>query len=260
MKFIRSFLLFIVISIIPLVLMYLMLGGAVRTFFMLSYLVIFLLVFKFSDKFILLFLNAREIIEADNSFLFQTFKSNCYRSYVKLPNIYLYSGARYNAFVLDNGKDWSVVIDRRLIENSEEQQLVALIDYLVKIKLSKANWLKTKGMGLSVVILKCNYWLIRNLLFLKKRSRLYRVLCFISLMFVKPLLEFMSFFVQSGRAIECSDDLKPIYFISNNSSRLESFSEFLTMHLVEKTSNKSLILEYLESFDIFKRCKFSESQ
>lgn len=258
MRLIHSFILFIVTSIIPLILAYLIFGGALRMALVLGYLLVYLIVFQFSDKFILLFLDAREITEADNGQLFQTFKNNCYRSYVKLPKIYLYSGGRYNGFLLDNGSDWSVVIDRSMVENSDEQQLVALVDYLVKLKLTRSNWITTKAMGMAAMILKINYWIIEKIPFLKNSSKMYKVICFISLMFLKPLLEFMHWFVQSTKEIQCSEDLRPICHISSSSTRLEGFSELLTMHLLDKTYSKSLILVYLESYDIFKRCKFSE--
>lgn len=259
MKLFQFLILFIVTSIIPIVLMYLLLGESLRYSFIGIYVMLYIVAFKFADKFILLFLDAREIIEADKSLLFQTFKNNCYRSYVKLPRIYLYSGGRHNGFVLDNASNWSVVIDRALVEKSEEQQLVALVDYLVKLKLSRTTWLKTKGMGISAIILKLNYWFISNIFFLKKQTKLYRVVCFVGLMFLKPLLDFIHWFVQTNKQIECEDDLRPICLTSKNSIRLESFSEFLTLNLLDRSTNKILILEYLESYDIFKSCKFSES-
>jgi hypothetical protein len=257
MRLIRSIVLLCVINVLPLVVLYLLTGGIYRNIFMSLYLITYLLIFYYADKFILLFLGAREIIDADNKALFQVLKSTTFRTYQSLPKVYLYSGDQFKSFVLDSRNEWSIVLDRNLIENADEKQLESMMEFLINLKLSKAAWVQTKGMGLIAVILKLNYWWLENVFMLQKGSKVYRTTCFISLMFIKPILEFINWFTRSNKKIVCSNQMRPLFYDCQQARKIETFSEFLAMHLVESVSYNDLIIDYLESFPVFENCEFN---
>lgn len=258
MRFLKFTVLHFVINVLPLVLIYLLLPGTTRLVVMLIYLIIYTLVFIYADKFILLFLGAREIIDADNKSLFQVFKGQCFNNYISMPKIYLYSGFRMKAFALDSGKDWVVVLDRNLIEGMNEEQLNSVVDFLLKIKMSNLARVQTKGMGVVAVILKLNYWFLESVLFMRKGTKSYRVVCFISLMFVKPLLEFIFWITSINKSYPCLDSLKSTYYECLQSKKIDTFSEFIAMHLVDEVNYNLLLIEYLESFPVFENCQFGE--
>lgn len=259
MRFLKFLLLHFVINILPVVVIYLVLPASILFFILVVYLISYTITFYYADKFILLFLGAREIIDADHKVLFQVIKGQCFRNFINMPKVYLYSGTRMKPFVLDHGNEWTILLDRNLIKEMDEEHLLSLIDFLIKIKNSGKARVQTKGMGMVAVILKLNYWFLENILLLNKETKIYRIICFISLVFVKPLLEFI-FWVTSNKSYYLANDsLKSAYYECMESKRVNNFSEFIAMHLVEGINNNILIIDYLESFPIFENCKFGET-
>jgi len=258
MYIIKMIFIYILTSFIPLMLLYLGTQGLFRIILSLAFIFSWTLVFVFKDKFILLFLQAREIVGADSQMLFQSLKSETYRTRESFPSVYLYSGHRVKVFVLNARNGWSIVIDRKLLKSLNQEQVDALVSYLVEYKKNGQSELQTLGMGIATVSLRSIYWFWGKI-GLKTDGRAYKICVFISCLFVKPMIEIIYALTKSKTKIECRDALKSVYLQVDKAVLERSFIEFMFLQLEENIKFSDIIIEYLESYPLLENCKFRVS-
>lgn len=257
MYILKTIFLYLITSVFPLMLVYLSTAGILRIALLSLVSACWALVFIYADKFILLFLGAREIIDADHQSLFQALKSETYREHEKFPKVYLYSGHRVKAFVLNSRDTWSVVLDRSLIKSLNQEQVEALVNYLIRYKKETNSKIQTLGMGVSTVIIRLNYWFWGKFGF-DQSKRAYKSCVFISFIMIKPLIDIVLKMTKNHKKVNCIYALKSIYLQVDQSVLDRSFIEFMIYHLETKFNFSDITIEFLEEFPVLENCKFEE--
>jgi len=255
MKLVKLTAIFLVTSVLPMLVIYLLAGGYTLYTSLVVWISFWFLLFTFSDKFILLFLGAREIIDADHWQFFQALNSEIYRSFEKIPKVYLYSGLGEKCFVLESRSEWSIVLDRNLLSSLSDEQIQSLVKYLVKFKKQGNVLLQTKGMGLTSVVIRSIYWL-SGLMAFSRDSNFFKTLVFIGLVLIKPIIDFLLIISKSKKRIECGECLRSIFFQIDQSEHNKTFIEFMLYHLEKDINLKELLVDYLEQFPVIENCKF----
>lgn len=258
MNIIKVVIIFISTLIIPALGVFLLSGGGVRMAFLGLLLLIWFIMFWYADKLILLSLGAREIIDADNQPLFQSLKSQTYRYHEKIPRVYLYSGHRVKAFVLEKLGTWSIVLDRSLIKNLDKEQVEALVAYIIEYKKKGYGKIQTIGMGVLAMILRFTYWFWEQFKF-GKNSKVHKVGIFVSLILIKPLIEFILGVSKVHKKVNGTFPLKSIYLQVDQDIVERAFTEFMVYHLDSESALSDLVVEFLEEYPMLENCKFEES-
>lgn len=241
---------------------YLIASGTFQTLAICSVGLLLAIIMAYSDKFILAYLQAREIIDSDNPQFFQLLKAETYRAVEEYPSVYIYSGNRPKAFALGVRNSWSLVIERSLFQSLKESQARSLIRHLIAVKQKKSNKLQVLGMGISATTIKFCYWIVDKIPF-KSSQKKYKSITFILFIFLKPFIELILKISINSEKILCEDDLKPICLQANESIngtvKRRTFIEFMLMHLETDISFKDCLVEFLEIFPLLENCKFRES-
>jgi|SRR5690554_2900564 len=116
------------------------------------------LVWNYSDKAILYFLGAREIMSSDEPLFYNEATQQAYKLSVEAPSLYFYNGSFERAFVLQNGENISLVISRSLLERAQREELSAIcFSLLIQVKKNLASS-RTKSM----FILSFSSWLVHG--------------------------------------------------------------------------------------------------
>jgi len=257
MYILKTIFLYLLTSSLPLMLVYLSTSGIFRIAMLSAVSISSILIFIYSDKFILLFLGAREVIDADNQTLFQALKSETYREHEKFPKVYLYSGHRVKAFVLNSRNTWSVVLDRSLIKSLNQEQVEALVNYLIRYKKEANCKIQTLGMGVSSVIIRINYWIWDKFGF-DQAGKTYKSCVFLTFIMIKPLIDIILKLTKSHKKVVCKAALKSVYLQVDQSVLDRSFIEFMVYHLETKINLSDITIEFLEEFPLLENCKFEE--
>jgi hypothetical protein len=257
MYILKTIFLYLLTSSLPLMLVYLSSAGIFRIVLLSTVFTISSLIFIYADKFILLFLGAREVIDADNQTLFQALKSETYREHESFPKVYLYSGHRVKAFVLNSRSTWSVVLDRSLIKSLNQEQIEALVSYLIRHKKEANCKIQTLGMGVSSVIIRMNYWIWDKFGF-DQSGKTYKSCVFITFVMIKPLIDIILNLTKSKKKVMCKAALKSVYLQVDQSILDRSFIEFMVYHLETKINLSDITIEFLEEFPLLENCKFEE--
>lgn len=135
--------------------------------------------FLFLEKILLIYLGAREVIDTDEQKLFQRLKNEAYKSFEKVPKVYLYSGNSKRCFILQSRKNWNLVIERSFLKKLGDQEVEALIEFLFRYKKSNDSEVQVKAIGIMVIA----YFLI------------YSLIRFLPLLFLLTLLVFLGEFL-----------------------------------------------------------------
>ena len=211
-------------------------------------------VFVFLDKFILMSLEAREIIETEQHELLQAIKNQRYKNFQAMPRVYLYSGHMKNCLILDARREWSIIIDRQLIEILESEQIEDFVEMLFKIKMSNVPWLQTKLLGIILFLKACIYLTFHQLKKIKKLKYIYYsfVVFFISLL--KPIIVPLELLSRKGFEVSLSENMKPLL----NQIELNeiSYPNYLLNHLVGDMSTRDWIISYIENYSPLRNHKF----
>jgi Zn-dependent protease with chaperone function len=255
MYILKTILLYSLVALFPGMLIYLSTSGAIQAISLSLLSITLSITFLFSDKFVLAFLGAREIIDSDSPRFFQLLKTETYREVENLPAVYTYTGHRVKTFVLNLRGSWSIVIERSLLESLTDDQARALVKHLINIKRKNSTKTQIIGMGISAIIIKIIYWLPKKLTFNSQKKK-YKSLVFISLIMLKPMIEMILFLAVNKEKVYSEDELKPIYLKVDHSILNRPFIEFMLMHLESNISFKDCIVEYLEGFPLLENCKF----
>lgn len=94
----------------------------------------------YSDIAVLYFLGARELRSGDAKAFFEASSQEAYKLGVKLPQMYFYNGSLERAFVLENKKKITLVLNKHLIDTSSEEELRAIcFELLLQVKKGMAK-------------------------------------------------------------------------------------------------------------------------
>lgn len=237
-------------SAFPVMVITLLSEGYIRIFLLSAWLIIWVMIYSYLDKLILFFIGAREIIDADFQPFFQAFKNEIYRNFEKMPKVYLYTGQGVKCFVLESRHDWSVVLDRALVKKLNDEQVQALVEYLVRFKKTEMGWRLTKSYGLSVFTIRAVYWFWSRLFLLSPDGKWFRIMTFFNLILVKPFVEFFMSLSKGREFIICDNKLSPIIHLNKESQKDNSFGEFLFQHIHSQVSTKYLTIDFIETFPV----------
>ena len=218
------------------------------------YILVMFLVYSYLDKILLILLNAREVIGTDKHQLFQSIKNESYKTFKKEPQIYLYSGNKLNCFVLESRSEWVIVLERRILNQLNSQQVRSLVNYLYRFKGNGLGWYQTKAMGICALIYSLNFWIIQKVAFLNPKGTAYRILSIFSLMMVSPALVLLDYFAKKESEIISDQSLKAIVF--QIEKKTFTVGEFLLGHLLPNFDSQKLLIDYLESFPVLENCRF----
>lgn len=258
MKAIKSIALYLLTSLAPCVICYLVLDGLAFKVILVPFLIIWGLIYSYLDKALLMYLNAREVIDTDEQLLYQNVKNESYKCFEKLPKVYLYSGQKNNCFVLESRNEWAIVIERNLLAKLNQDELESVVKYLYTVKKSGITWYQTKIMGLSTITYNSIYFILSNLLFLKPNMKIFRVLSIFLISMTRPMLMPLEFLARKKKLFPADQNLKPIYYQLDEISY--TFNEYILGHLLPEQDIRSLVIDYLESFPILENCRFSENE
>lgn len=250
---------FVLSSMLPVIVIALVFNGGVRVALVGTWILGWCLSYVYLDKIILFFLGAREIIDQDNQELFQQLKSETYRSFEKIPKVYLYGGNGLKGFVLSSRSEWSVVLDRSLPERMSPEQVKALVNYLVRYKKTGISWRQTKSFGLASLFVGLNFSFWSKLLMLPQDSRAFKILSFFSLAISKPYVDAVMLPGKSSLILECHESLEPLINVSRELEPGLNFNQFLFSNLGDDVSVRDLMLRRLEGFPVIERAVVKRS-
>ena len=259
MYILKAIFLYLLVALFPVMFVYLTASDLVQAVLLTLILVGVLTLFLYSDKLLLLFLGAREVIDSDHQKLFQVLKSEIYREVEEMPSIYLYSGHRLKAFVLNLRSSWAIVLDRRLLEKLSDSELKSLVRYFISYKKLSISKSQTIGMGVSCSIIRSVYWFWQAL-FSDTKKHFYKSAVFISFIMLKPLIEVILKLSVSYQKIDSDAELKSIYLQQDNIVQKKSFMEFMFLHLERDLNLRESTIEYLERFPLLENCNFVEEK
>lgn len=258
MNTIKTVIIFIITITLPALGVILLFDGIFRLGLLSVLFVLSVIVFWYADKLILHSLGAREIIDSDNQTLFQSIKAQTYRYHEKTPKVYLYSGHRVKCFLVEKLGSWFIVLDRNLVKSLDKEQIEALVSYIIEYKKKGYGKIQTIGMGILSIILRSLYW-FWGLFSFSKDSKLTKVGIFVSLVLIKPLIEFILKISKTNKKIQGTFPLKSIFLQVDKSIIERPFTEFMIYHLDDETVLSDLIVEFLEEYPMLENCSFKES-
>lgn len=110
-------------------------------FVSLAFLFVFLIISMcYSSISVLFFLGARELRSGDAKALFEASSQEAYKLGIKTPRLFFYNGSLERAFVLENRRDVSLVLDKTLIDSSTKEELKAIcFELLLQVKKKMAR-------------------------------------------------------------------------------------------------------------------------
>ncbi len=234
--------------------------GLARNIILGTWIVLFTALYIFLDKIILYIIGAREIIDSDYQTLFQYIKSASYQNFETNPKVYVYSGFSLKAFVLNSRGDWSIVLDRKLMENLTSEQIKYLINYLVKFNKTSLPWRQTKSIGLNCFSIMVIYFFLRKVLFLNNNSYAFKVLSFFNLILLKPLFELIGYVgrFKSKTKIKCHYSLESIININKEVITPISFSSYAFSHIQNQIQTKEMLVKLIETMPVLEVSQIEE--
>lgn len=105
---------------------WLIFSGWLLGFSLLVLMILAVLVWNYSDKAILYFLGAREVMSSDGPAFHKEAMQQAYKLAVPAPSLYFYNGSFERAFMLQSGKNISLVLSRSLLEGAQQDEFAAI--------------------------------------------------------------------------------------------------------------------------------------
>jgi len=248
MNKILSICLYLTFSTVPFALLYVVFEGNLLLLLMTTYFLVSGFIYFYIDKIILILLKAREVIDADEQETFQCLKNESYKSFEKVPRIYLYSGNSISCLILEARNEWTVVMNRKLMRMLDLKQRESLAAFLFSYKKNMNSWYQTKMIGLIIMNIKLNHWIFSNVFLINQKSHLFRILSVFSLSMTRPFFIPFEKIAKRDRLVPANIELKPIQNqieINNN-----SFEELMLNYFREDMNINSVIVSYIESFSV----------
>jgi hypothetical protein len=227
--------------------LFLLFGGVTKFVLLGIWISLFSATYLYLDKLILYLIGAREIIDSDYQTLFQYIKSSSYQNFESYPKVYVYSGFLMKAFVLNSRDEWTIVMDRKLMETLSSEQIKYLINYLVRYKKTNVPWRQTKSMGLNAFFILGIYTLLKKVMFLNVNSYMFKVLSFFLIILFKPIFELVAWTGRSKTTIGAHYSLESIVNINKEMSQPLNFSQYAFSHIQNNISTKEMIIKFIET-------------
>lgn len=233
--------------------------GLTRNLILGVWVLLFGALYIFLDKVILYIIGAREIIDSDYQTLFQYIKSASYQNFENTPKVYVYSGFSLKAFVLNSRNEWSIVLDRKLMDQLSSEQIKYLINYLVKFNKTSIPWRQTKATGLNCFSIMIIYFFLRKVLFLDNNSYLFKVLAFFNLILLKPIFELIGYVGKSSKSkIKSHYSLESIVNINKEMIIPISFSSYAFSHIQNEINTKEMLVKLIETLPVLELSQVEE--
>lgn len=245
-------------SILVVFIIFLLFGGVTKFILLGAWLILFTALYWYLDKLILYLIGAREIIDSDYQTLFQYIKSSSYQNFENYPKVYVYSGFLMKAFVLNSRDEWTIVMDRRLMQNLSSEQIKYLISYLVLYKKTNLPWRQTKSLGLNAFFIIGIYTFLKKILFLNTNSYMFKVLSFFMIILLKPIFELVAWTGRSNIAIGAHYSLESIVNINKEMASPLSISNYAFSHIQNDISTKEMIIRFIETIPTIESSRVKE--
>ncbi len=258
MKIFRFILLYLIIFGVPCAAMYVVLDSEVLYYFLVLYSVLTLVGFAYMDKLVLMALKAREVIDTDEQNLFQSLKNESYKSFTKLPKIYLFSGDNISCFVLESRSEWTLVISRKLISQASPEQLNSLVKFIYEYNKNNSSWFRTKVMGLNICYLKGTYWFLQTVCFVKKTSKIFNVLATFILIMLRPFILPLNYLILRNELEYKDENFRAV--INQVEQRPFSFYELIVSHMEQVQDTDKTLANYLENFSILNNVRLTNNE
>lgn len=111
------------------------LSGALLALGFLVEILFLVITFGYQDTLILFLLGAREVSSGDQKNYFEAASQEAYKLSISMPRLYFYNGSIERAYVLQNRKDVSLVLDKSLLIGSSPAELTAIcFELLLQVK------------------------------------------------------------------------------------------------------------------------------
>ncbi len=163
MKHINSIILYILFSVLPVAAIFILFEGHIFQGVLALYILTSVLLYTYLDKIVLILLSSREVIDTDEQKLFQCLKNESYKSFQKVPRVYVYSGDRDGCFILESRKEWTVVLSRKLVERLEVESLECFVKYLFDHKKKISMSFRTRVVSLLSMQIKAIHFTVEKI-------------------------------------------------------------------------------------------------
>jgi hypothetical protein len=171
----RAAFLILISTIIIGLFLWVTLSGASLVFGMILWLLFIVITTGYSDTSVLFLLGAREVRSSDEKEFFEAASQEAYKLSVRMPRLYFYNGSLERAFVLQNHKSVSIVLNKNLLEKSTSDELRAIsFELLLQVKKGMAPK-RTRSMFYLGFIAWCLHALIGLLLLILPFKELRKV-------------------------------------------------------------------------------------
>lgn len=249
--------LFILMSLLPSLILYLIFDGVTFKWVIASFLLIWGIVYLYLDKFLLALLKAREVRDTEEQFLFQSLKNESYKMKMSCPKVYLYTGFSKNCFVLQSRNEWVIALERSLLSSMNEAQKREFANFVYLYKNTNMALIQTKVMGICTLFFKCAQFLISKIVWGGEKARFFKILYVFVLGLAQPLLLPVEILGKRKSFITVGIDLKPIY--NQLGPDKHSLSDYISLQVFSNISNDELMISYLEGFPTLENCRFDET-
>lgn len=241
------------------ILVVLSVDGLLRYAVFAIWLIVFTILYLFVDKIILYIIGAREIIDSDYQTLFQYIKSASYQNFESTPKVYIYSGFSLKAFVLSSRNEWSIVLDRKLMDQLSSEQIKYLINYLVKFNKTSIPWRQTKSLGLNCFSIMLIYFFLRKVFFLSSNSYAFKILSFFLMILLKPLFELIAIVGHTRKSnISIHYSLESIVNINRELIIPIDFSSYAFSHIQNEIVTKEMMVKLIETIPVLETSQVEE--
>lgn len=214
-----------------------------------------LIAYVYIDRILLAFLGAREVIGTDENTMFQVLKNNAYKNRCSIPRVYVYDGQSEHCFLFESLTRWTMVLDKTLLSQLDYEATEELVEFYYAYHLGvKRGYLKTKALGICVLFYTLIYKFFAALFFQKTHNRYFKAAMSFFVIMFKPFIWPFEALLKSKRKITAGVSLKKFSLRINQDY---DFSQFLSEMVIENSSHKTLITQYMESYPLLSECEFS---
>lgn len=258
MKTFYSLLIFLLVALAPCIILYIALEGILFELSLFIFLGIWTYAYFYLDKFLLMVMNAREVMDSDEQNLFQKVKNTAYKSIEKTPSIYLYSGYKPNCFVFESRGDWVIVIEREFLSQLTGEQVESLVQFLFLLKKEGNSWLYTKILGIIIILHQITFIFLNKILMLSRSGFAFKILSVFTSLMLRPFVYPLEKLIRSKKDFLGGESLKPLKDLIEPSE--VPLNTLMLGQLNGDVQLRKILVGYLESFPVLGRLKFDEKQ
>lgn len=171
--------------------LWLALSGASFVFGLVLWVLFIVITMGYSDTMVLYLLGAREVRSSDQREFFEAASQEAYKLAVYMPRLYFYNGSLERAFILQNRKNVSIVLNKALLEKCSPHELSAIsFELLLQVKRGMAPK-RTKVMFILGFIAWVVHSIVGMILNLVPVKNLRKAAEWLLSYFLHPVLDFL---------------------------------------------------------------------